>query len=350
MSEEGKREEGYRPRLSTGNGAAMLRFPPALVALALLTSACARDRGPVAAPPAVAGATPAPGTATSHAAQKTAARPAGPVRQTEARTYGLSLINRDRAAAGLGPLTLDETAGAAALRHVRDLVGHGVTAHWGSDGSVPEQRYTEAGGEDLATENVACYADGRARTVNDQGPFDVGAIERFQAAFLAEVPPADGHRKNILGALHTKVGLAYAMAPGSDVVCVVQEFVDDYGTYAALPRDAKQGQTIRVTGEIKSPASFGGVGLAKVPLPSPRTPDELLKTGGYTMPDPVVAYFPKGFKTPKPVDVDGPRFSIDLPLTGVSGPGLYEVQIFVKMPGGEPGKLVPVSLRTVRVP
>lgn len=326
----------------------MNRSAAAALALAMLTAACAREPRPAAR----VGATTSEGTSPprNEPPRPDAARPAVPLGQAEARAYGLSLINRDRAAAGLAAVKLDDVASIAALRHVRDLVAHGVTAHWGTDGSVPEQRYTEAGGQDLATENVACYADARARTVDDRGPFAPIAIERFQSAFMAEVPPADGHRKNILGPSHTKVGLAYAMAPGSDVVCVVQEFVDDYGTYGALPREAKQGQSIRVTGEIRAPATFGGVGLARIGLPTPRTPEELLKTGGYTMPDPAIAYFPKGFKTPKPVDLDGPRFAIDLPLTGVSGPGLYEIQIFVKLPGGEPGKLVPVSLRTVRVP
>ena len=338
--------EGFRSRWRAATTATMLRSGAALVSLAVVLSACAREPLRSAGPGArTQGSAARPPTAPPEAPHA-----GGPLRQASARAYGLALINRDRAAAGLGPVAADDVASAAALRHVRDLVAHGVTAHWGTDGSVPEQRYTEAGGEDLATENVACYADARARQVNDVGPFAPGGIDRFQAAFMAETPPADGHRKNILGPLHTKVGLAYATTPGSDIVCVVQEFVDDYGSYAPLPREAKQGGVLRVSGEIKAPASFGGIGLARVPLPLPRSGEELLTTGGYTMPDPAVAYFPKGYKTPKPVELDGPRFALDLPLTGVSGPGLYEIQIFVKLPGGEAGKLVPVSLRTVRVP
>lgn len=266
--------------------------------------------------------------------------------KADAERYALSLINRDRKAAGLSAVSLDAIATAAAARHVKDMVANGFTAHWGTDGSVPELRYTEAGGEDLATENVACFGDAIARTPNTDGPFDAAQIERFHNAFMAEVPPNDGHRKNILGPRHDKVGLAFATAPNTRIVCVAQEFVDDYGTYGAIPRRAKQGDTIKVTGEVRGPATFGGIGLARVPLAKPKTAHELLQTGSYQMPNPFIAYFPAGYKTPKPVEVNGNKFSLDLPLTKLQGPGIYHVQIFAKFPGSG-NELVPISLRTV---
>ncbi|HYP87234.1 MAG TPA: CAP domain-containing protein, partial [Polyangiaceae bacterium] len=82
-------------------------------------------------------------------------RPAGPAPGDQASRYMLTLINRDRAAAGLEPVELDPVATVGAERHARDMAKHGFTAHWGTDGSVPEQRYTEAGGTDMVQENVA---------------------------------------------------------------------------------------------------------------------------------------------------------------------------------------------------
>ena len=90
-------------------------------------------------------------------------RPAGPMNVDEARVYALGLVNHDRAGQGLTPVELDETATRAAQRHVEDMVRHGFTAHWGTDGSVPEQRYTEAGGSDFNMENAACFFDGASR-------------------------------------------------------------------------------------------------------------------------------------------------------------------------------------------
>lgn len=264
----------------------------------------------------------------------------------EARKYALGLINRDRATQGLKPVVLDEgPATEAAARHVRDMTKHGFTGHWGTDGSVPELRYTEAGGDDIVQENAACLADGVERKISDKGPFDPAEIERFEAAFFNEKPPHDGHRKNILNPLHNRVGISFAQAEGTHTVCVVQEFIDDYGSYAPLVRKARAGQVVRVSGELKAPASFGGIGLARTDLPVPRKPS--LRPVSYAMPSPFVSYFPAGYKTPAPVHLNGNNFWFDLPLTD-KGPGLYEVQIFARLPG-KGNRLEPVSMRTVRV-
>ncbi len=314
----------------------------AVTAAALTLAAC---RPPPRTPPE-----PRPAAAVTPAAGQAAAagpieRPTHLLTRAEAERYGLSLINADRARAGKGPLTWDSTAAAAAERHVRDMARGGFTAHWGSDGSVPEQRYTEAHGEDLVTENAACYGDGRPRDATVEGPFEPAAIEEFQRAFMAETPPMDGHKLNILEGRHTGVGLAFATAPGSRIVCVAQEFVDDYGSYEPLPVKAKLGAVIKVAGEVRGPVKFAGVGVADAPWPAARSPAELLKTGSYSMPSPRISYFPKGWKTPKPVAIDGSRFSIELSLDGE--PGLRELQVFARFPGDE--ALRPVSIRTILV-
>src|SRR5262245_32763408 len=74
-------------------------------------------------------------------------RPTHPLGLEEAREYVLSLVNHDRAQAGLKPVERNETAERAAQVHVDDMASVGYTAHWGSDGSVPEERYTLVGGK-----------------------------------------------------------------------------------------------------------------------------------------------------------------------------------------------------------
>lgn len=327
---------------------------PASLAL-LVAVACQPSRG---------GAEPRPGQAAGRNEASGQAAPAGPrgeaarpgrekgaaggkaLSMGEARRFALGLINRDRATQGLRPVVLDEGPPTeAAARHVRDMTRHGFTGHWGSDGSVPELRYTEAGGDDIVQENAACLADGNERPIDDKGPFDADEIERFEGAFFNEKPPHDGHRQNILNPWHNRVGVSFARAEGTHTVCVVQEFVDDYGSYGPLARKARPGQTLRVEGAMKAPATFGGIGLARTDLPKPRRPD--LRPISYAMPSPFVSYFPAGYKTPAPVHVNGDKFWLDLPLTD-KGPGLYEVQIFARLPG-KGNRLEPVSMRTVRV-
>src|SRR5262245_32530123 len=112
-----------------------------------------------------------------------AERPKGPLSLEDGRRYVLDLINRDREAAGLKPVELDDIATNAAQRHAEDMAEHGFTAHWGSDGSVPEQRYTEAGGEHMVQENAACFFDGVPRTLDKNAKFDLAELEKLQRAF-----------------------------------------------------------------------------------------------------------------------------------------------------------------------
>jgi uncharacterized protein YkwD len=272
-------------------------------------------------------------------------RPEGPLAIEEARQFVLSLVNRDRADAGLEPVGRDEIAERAAQRHVEDMAKHGFTAHWGTDGSVPEQRYSEAGGVHFVQENAACFFDGVLRELDPEARFDAAALEKIQAAFMAEVPPNDGHRQNILKPVHTRLGIGLAVPANVDQPCMAQEFVDDYGDYDELPRVAKPGQKITVSGQIKDPAQFGGVGIGRIEPAKPLPPEHLNSTSVYRVPEPYVLYFPAGFKTPKPVAVKGNSFTIDVSLDDQGKPGRYQVSVWGKYPGSD--ALVMVSLRTI---
>jgi uncharacterized protein YkwD len=273
-------------------------------------------------------------------------RPAGPVGLEEARKYVLGLVNHDRAEAGLDAIERDETAEKAGQRHVEDMVEKGYTAHWGSDGSVPEQRYTEAGGVDFVQENAACFFDGQTRELDPNPSFQPAMLEQIESAFIHEQPPNDGHKKNILKKWHNRLGIGLAKPVGVDQPCMSQEFVDAYGEYDDVPRQAKLGQTLSVGGDVHAPAEFGGVGLARIDPEKPLSVAHLNSTSSYPVPDPYVVYFPAGFKTPKPVKLDGKHFSIDL-LLNHGGPGRYELSIWARYPGNE--AFLMVSLRTIDV-
>ncbi len=281
------------------------------------------------------------------ASDVSAERPLHRMRRDEAERYALMLVNRDRAAENLPPVAWDETAARAATRHAADIARHGFTAHFGTDGSVPELRYTEAGGTGLVMENVGCFADAASRELDPDPTIDPAQIEKIERSFMNEEPPHDGHRKNILAPRHTAVGIAVSAAKGLDFACMAEEFVDDYGSMAAIPKRAKVGQTIHVTGELKAPAVIAGVGLSRTDAPRRRGPVELNQIGGYTIPKPFITYFGKGFKTPRPVDIQGNHFAIDVPLTDADKPGLYGVSVWASFGGSKELELV--SLRIVRV-
>jgi hypothetical protein len=268
----------------------------------------------------------------------------GPLGLEEARTYMLALVNADRHSEGLGSVELDDVATLAGQRHAEDMVRNGYRAHWGADGSVPEQRYTEAGGEHLVFENVTCFIDGKKRELDPNPMFSAAELEAAERVYMAEKPPNDGHRLNILKPQHNRLGVGLAKASGLAQVCVSQEFVDAYGDYDELPKTKRAGERIVVAGRLEEPAVFGGVGIAQGPLPDELLPSDLNSTSIYAMPTPYATYFPKGFVTPREVKVENGRFSIELALD--RGAGRYAVSVWARFP--DRGKeLDMVSLRTI---
>lgn len=279
-------------------------------------------------------------------------RPTQPLTVPEARRYMVRLINRDRAAHGLGSVTLDEGAPTlAGQRHAEDMVRLGYLGHWGSDGSVPEQRHTEAGGADMVLENALCFTDEARRQVDPSPRIDPGQIERAESLFFDEVPPNDGHRRNILKPTHTRVGIGVAQprqtAKELAVPCFTQEFTGGYGTYGPLPRRAKLGATVRVEGTLARGARPTGIGVARIPLPRPLAPSELNRRRSYPVPKPYQVYWGPGFVTPIIAKIDGQKIALDVPLSDKAQPGLYEISVWAKIGGAEEQTMV--SLRTILV-
>jgi hypothetical protein len=247
---------------------------------------------------------------------------------------------------------LDEGAPTVAGQaHADDMASLGYLGHWGSDGSVPEQRHTEAGGVDMVLENALCFTDLTRRTLDAAPTIEPSQVERAESLFFDEVPPNDGHRRNILKPGHTRVGIGVAQPVATPtelpVPCFAQEFTDAYGSYAALPRRARVGATVKVEGTLAAGARPTGVGIARVVRPAPIAPSELNKRRSYPVPKPFQMYWGLGFVTPVPVAIDGQRLSIEVPLSDKGQPGLYEISVWAKL--GASTEHTMVSLRTVLV-
>jgi hypothetical protein len=165
--------------------------------------------------------------------------------------------------------------------------------------------------------------------------------------FMDEVPPNDGHRKNILKKNHHRVGIGLAQPAAVNQPCLAQEFVDDWGDYSALPASAPRSVSLHIAGELREPLRFGGIGIGRIDLPQPKTAEELNATSSYRIPEPETLYFPAGFKTPKQVQVDGQSFSIDVGLGNKPRAGRYEVSVWGKEQ--KSNELFMVSLRTIVV-
>jgi hypothetical protein len=275
----------------------------------------------------------------------------GPMSLAEARRFMVTLINRDRASEGLAPVELDEGPPTkAGQEHAEDMAAHGYLGHFGTDGSVPEQRITQAGGADMVLENASCFDDEQTRVLDRAARIDPRNVELAEDMFFHEVPPHDGHRRNILKPWHRKVGVGVAqpLATPREIPtpCFAQEFVDPYGKYAPLPRALRVGATLRVEGTIDAPhAVFAGIGLARADAPKPLSVHELNRRRSYLVPPPYQMYWPPGLVSPIPVKVSGGHFLVDLPLSDSGKPGMYEVSVWAIVPGSAEPTIV--GLRTL---
>jgi hypothetical protein len=203
----------------------------------------------------------------------------------------------------------------------------------------------------MVLENASCFTDEQKRTLDGAPRIDPKNVEQAEDMFFHEQPPHDGHRKNILKPWHKRVGIGVAQPVATPteipVPCFSQEFVDPFGSYSSLPKKMHVGDTLHVEGAVSSPATFAGVGLARIDAPKPIPVDELNRRRSYPVPTPYQMYWPPGYQTPIPVKVTGNRFSVDVPVGDGGKPGLYEVSVWASVPGSP--DLVMVSLRTMPV-
>jgi uncharacterized protein YkwD len=131
----------------------------------------------------------------------------------------INQINAHRHAAGLGALTLDPLAEQAAQIQAQYMEASGTMRHEDSDGRSPMQRYVDLGGRaELYGENVAYYGDSFTET-------DAvwQAVSKLDAMMMAERPPTDGHRENILSPAYTSVGIGVAIGPNG--IYIAEDFV-----------------------------------------------------------------------------------------------------------------------------
>ena len=340
--------KGYFTRVSPS-----LRFSAALVVASCIPRADAptRPSRPVSSAPEAEPQHQSPPRDATAESVAPNARPRRGLTIAEARRLMLDLINRDRASMGLAPVAFDDgPATHAGQAHAEDMAKHGYLGHWGTDGSVPEQRFTEAGGADMVLENASCFTDEKTRTLDRAPLIDAKNVELAEDMFFHEKPPHDGHRRNILKPWHKRVGIGIAQPVATQTEipapCIAQEFVDPYGSYAAVPRRLRVGDVLHLSGAVSSPATFAGVGLARVDEPAPMLPAELNRLRTYPVPAPYQMYWPLGYQTPIVVKVNGGRFGIDVPVSDQGRPGMYEVSVWATFPGSD--DLVIVGLRTIR--
>lgn len=294
----------------------------------------------------------------------------------QARAYMLALINRDRAAGGLAPVAMDPVATAAGQKHADDMAQQGFISHWNKFGKKPDQRYTEAGGIHCDTENLSLRTfrgagasndhDGKKSSFDGGGSYELHGVQAFrqsdldrmQAAFMAEKPPNDGHRKCILDPVHNYVGIGLSLSSnGQDNyrIALSQEFTNVYGQYDQIQQMCTRGQAITLSGRLNPGYEIYEVAFDWEPLPEPMDFIALDKTHTYVAGKKrLYRYWPPSPTESSPLSVnslpDGRQQFRCAILPKDWKPGVYYAIIMIKPQGADYNQSFLASRRTIIIP
>jgi len=256
----------------------------------------------------------------------------------EYRLRLVEVINRDRSAAGLSAVEFSADLSRAADAHCLEMLREDYTSHWNRDGWKPYLRYAAAGIRDATAENIASFGQ------NDF-PADLeatwGEMLAGHRRFMAEKPPSDGHRQNVLNPQHTHVGIGVAAA--SKGVRMMEVFAARYAQLEPLPLRARLRDALGVRGRIASrKVQFFALSVFYEPLPRPMTLLDLAATSSYGLPDEEQVHRPR---LENMLYTDGTRGTVAVEPTGhfhaplsfwKGRPGVYTVLVWVRRPGGKP--------------
>lgn len=260
-----------------------------------------------------------------------------------AREFLLSLINGDRAKAGLNPLRLDDLANKVATDHARDMADGHFLSHWGRDGRKPYHRHSFAGGVEAVQENAS--AANNIQSLATAGVF--GDLRDMHASMMSEVPPYDGHRKTILFPFHTHVG--FGLALNGYNLRLDELFLSRYVQLDAFPRESAANSTVMLSGRLLNSTHFvQEIDVFFEPLPAPPEIDWLRIPRPVSLPDQYTPLRPKAPQGTKYSDGTSGDFEWDhagkfrAPVKIKKEPGIYTIVIFVRrvpadkaFPGGQ---------------
>jgi uncharacterized protein YkwD len=239
----------------------------------------------------------------------------------QAKLEELRVINADRLSNGAPAVALDILASRVANRMAREACEGNFSGHWNMRGEKPYYRYAAAGGVDHVSENAAAYWTSGTISRDEGNCFKL--MRESHERFMAERPPADGHRTNCLEKCHNFVGLGAFILGGQ--FRYYEEYIDRYLEFANAPAELARDQKAVLSVRPRDPATcIYAVVIYREPLPRPMSAAEINGKGGY--PD----YTNEQVRSIWPWELQKMTVGGLLNLeTGFSREGLYYVQIFL---------------------
>ena len=132
----------------------------------------------------------------------------------------LAHINAARKAEGLGTLSLDADLSRAAAKHTQLMIdGCGLSHQCAGESGLGDRFSAQGVRWSAAGENIGYGSSGSSDDAK------IKAANGLTDSMLAEVPPNDGHRKNLLNPGFGRIGLSI-VRDGKGVTWMTQDFVN----------------------------------------------------------------------------------------------------------------------------
>jgi uncharacterized protein YkwD len=128
--------------------------------------------------------------------------------------WQLNAVNQARKAAGVAALTIDTRIHTETLQHSEDMTCYGF-GHYVPPGTTPASRMAAAGVSfTWHGENIGEAGEGT----------DLQKAQWLFNIMMAEKPPNDGHRQNILSPNFTRTGIGIYVENGSGDLWMTEDF------------------------------------------------------------------------------------------------------------------------------
>ena len=260
--------------------------------------------------------------------------------------FTLVSINKDRASAGLSPVSLSPVQ--SAQQHADSMAYFGYFSHWDPQGYKPYMRYSLLAGMGAVAENVGqtyCTTSPATSTLLYQAPCSLQTIENGLAASEWGMMNndaaccANGHRDNILDPAHNRVSLGISYVPSTGEEYLVEDFEDSY-LQLSQPIQVSSGQ-IQIVGTSTSLSQISQIQVYYDPTPHAMTVQQLDATFSYDPGTFVGGVFPPcsggcGYYPGAVSDyatswqVSGGSINISFSMAdlfGADGPGVYTIYL-----------------------
>jgi hypothetical protein len=231
----------------------------------------------------------------------------------------LGIINNSRKIYNFDRLKLDILASRVANKICREAAANNFRGHWNLSGEKPYQRYAFAGGYDHISENA--FGEWSSDNYEISASNISSMMKSGHTTFMAEKPPYDGHKKNILAKSHNFVGIGFYLS--GKQFRYYEEYIDRFFEFEDIPSEVKSEEQFHITIKTGGEGYLYYLVVYREEFTGPMTPEQISKSGSYE------DFSDEQYLKMAAWDLAGFRrgYEYKIPLR-FSKEGLYYIQIF----------------------